>query len=446
MIHSRQERTIGLSVDHPLKGLFAAKAAAPGASGWCVDSILDAVRTHLGMDIAFASRFVDGRREFTHISANCPVPAQPGDSEPVEDTYCHRIIQGRLPELILDASTYEAAADLPITKALPVGSHLNVPLRLRDGSLYGTFCCLSRKPDLSLTARDLSTLRAFADLAADQIDRQLIDDRQREETRARIAEVLAGDRLAIAYQPIHSLADGRPAGVECLARFHDADARPPNLWFAEAATVGLDVELELLAVRQAIRGLPYIPAPFYVAVNVSPAAILSGQLETILEGIPPKRLVLEVTEHSQVVDYSQLLQALAGLRDRVRIAVDDVGAGYSGLRHILDLRPDIMKLDMSLTRDVDRDKARGVLAQAMVRFASGIQSQIVAEGVETAAEMEMLRSLGVGYAQGFHLSRPMPAVAAHQFLVGAEEAADQPAARRRAAAAPAISRARAGAR
>lgn len=440
---SRGATRTEVTVDHPLTGFLAANGPTSETSGWCVDSILDAVRTHLGMDIAFASRFVEGRREFTHISANCPVPARPGDSEPLEQTYCHRIIQGRLPELILDASTCEEAADLPITRALPVGSHLNVPLRLRDGSLYGTFCCISRKPDLSLTARDLSTLRAFADLAADQIDRQLVEDRQSDERRARIGEVLARGSLAVAYQPIHSLADGCPVGVECLARFHDFDARPPNLWFAEAATVGLDIELELLAVRQAILGLPYVPAPLYMAVNVSPAAILSGGLEPILAAAPPHRLVVEITEHSEVVDYDDLRRALSGLRGRVRIAVDDVGAGYSGLRHILDLRPDILKLDMSLTRDVDQDSARGVLAQAMVRFADGIQSHIVAEGVETAGEMEMLRDLGVGYAQGFHFSRPMPAVAAHQFLLGARGAADEPPRRR---APPATLRARAGGR
>lgn len=406
---------IDATLQNPLSSFLA---AGTGAIVNPVDRILDAVRLHLGMDIAFASRIADGRRQFTHISADGPVPASPGDSEPLEETFCHRILEGRLPELIHDASLLEEAADIPITRALPVGSHLNVPLRMKDGSLYGTFCCLSRTPDLSLTERDLSTLRAFAALAAGQIEQELDDEREREQSRARIVAAIAQDRLTIHYQPIHGLADGRPVGVECLARFPDCASRSPSDWFDEAAAAGLGVELEMLAVREALRGLPYIPADLYVAVNVSPATVLAGGLEALLADAPPGRLVLEVTEHSKVADYIGLRDALNALRTRARIAIDDVGAGYSGLRHILDLRPDILKLDMSLTRDIDSDGARRALALAMVAFAKGIDSKIVAEGVETESEMRTLRDLGVGHAQGYHFSRPMPAVAAQQFLLG----------------------------
>ena len=115
---------------------------------------------------------------------------------------------------------------------------------------------------------------------------------------------------------------------------------------------------------------------------------------------------------------------MARLRRHAKIAVDDVGAGYSGLRRILDLRPDILKLDMSLTRDVDSDPARAALARALVTFADGIGCRIVAEGIETEAEMKALRSLGVGYGQGWHFSRPMPSVAVQQFLLGAGKAAE----------------------
>jgi len=405
---------------NPLAGFLTPGESTPETASLApVDRILDAVRKHLGMDIAFASRFVDGRREFTHIRSDRPAPASPGDSEPQENTYCYRILHGQLPELIHDASEHPAGAELPITAALPVGSHLNVPLRLSDGSVYGSFCCLSHVPDRSLTERDLETMRAFAALAAGQIERELGDDKERREQAARIEGLLALNRLAMVYQPIHRLADGRPVGVEALARFPDQQTRTPDRWFAEAANVGLGVELEMLAVRQAIRGLPFIPAELYVAVNVSPAAALSPELEAIVAAAPAGRLVVEVTEHSKVADYDALSAALARLRQRARIAIDDVGAGYSGLRRILDLRPDILKLDMSLTRDVDSDPARAALARALVTFAQGISCRIVAEGIETEAEMKTLRSLGVGYGQGWHFSRPMPSVAVQQFLLGA---------------------------
>jgi EAL domain-containing protein (putative c-di-GMP-specific phosphodiesterase class I) len=383
-----------------------------------VDRILDAVRKHLGMDIAFASRFVHGRRELTHIRSDGPAPAQPGDSDPQEDSYCYRILQGRLPELIHDASEHEAALDLPITLALPIGSHLNVPLRLSDGSLYGSFCCLSHTPDRSLTERDMDTMRAFAALAAGQIERDLDEDAERQERIARIREVIAGEHLEMNFQPIHRLDGGRPVGVEALARFPDRLERSPDRWFAEAAAVGLGSELELLALRLAIRALPHIPGDLYLAVNLSPATLLEADVAGMIASVAAGRLVIEVTEHASVADYGALCRALDRLKSHARIAIDDVGAGYSGLRSILDLKPDILKLDISLTRDVDSDAARAALAQAMVAFAGGIGCRIVAEGIETKSEMEALARLGIGYGQGYYFSRPMPVAAARRFLVG----------------------------
>lgn len=408
-----------MQMPNPLTSLLVddgGESIAAGEHG--IDRILEAVRKHLGMDIAFASRFVGGRREFTHINTDIPVPSRPGDSEPKEDTFCYRILKGRLPELILDASEHEGAADLPITKGLPVGAHLNVPLRLSDGSVYGSFCCLSQRPDRSLTPRDLSTMRAFADLAAGQIERELREEEGRQARIARIGEVIDRDSLAMVYQPIVRLDDGAAAGVESLARFADRDSRTPDLWFAEAAGVGLGERLELLAVRQALKGMPYLPAGTYVAVNVSPETMLSPELHEIVLAAAPGRIVVEVTEHSEVTDHDALRAAIARLQPHARIAIDDVGAGYSGLRRIVDLRPDILKLDISLTRDIDRDPARAALAEAMVSFAAGMGCEIVAEGIETAGEMQALRSLGVRYGQGYHLGRPMPLIAARHFLLG----------------------------
>lgn len=427
--------TLSVQSNH-LAGLLAAPGRqAPGELP-SVDRILDAVRKHLGMDIAFAARFADGRRQFTHISSDRPAPASPGDSEPQEDTFCYRILKGELPELIHDAADHPRAADLPITAALPVGSHLNVPLMLSDGSVYGSFCCLSHEPDLSLTARDLETMRAFAALAADQIERDLDEDATMRTRIARISDMIDRGRLAMVYQPIHRLRDGTAVGVESLARFPDCDERTPDRWFAEAAGVGLGVELEMLAVRQAILGLPYIPAEAYLAVNVSPETAMTDALAEAIESAAPGRLVVEVTEHCGVSDHIALGEALGRLRRRARIAIDDVGAGYSGLCRILELKPDILKLDMSLTRDIHTDPARAALAQAMVGFAGRIGSKIVAEGVETAAELKALQALGIGYGQGYHFSRPMPAVAARHYLTGAADAEPNAPSNVPAAAAP----------
>ena len=409
-------------------GTFLARGRPDSAALAPVDAILDAVREHLGMEIAFASRFVDGRREFTHIRSTVPVPASPGDSEPLQDTFCHRILQGRLPQLIHDAQDHEDAMDMVLTRALPIGAHLNVPLRLADGTVYGTFCCLSRHADHSLTTRDLNTLKAFADLAAGQVEREPTEDRRAAMVRQRIEAVLADEQLGIVYQPIHRLGDGRAVGVESLSRFPDSEIHwpLPSDWFSAAAEVGLGKELELLAIRRAIAGIGYIPSDLYMSVNVSPETAVSGELEPLLTGLPGERIVVELTEHSKVADYAQLGEALARLRGHARVAIDDVGAGYSGLRHIVDLKPDLLKLDMGLTRQIDCDEARRALGQAMVSFARRTGSRIIAEGIETEAERASLHEIGVSYGQGYLFSRPMPAIAAQHYLLGASRSQPVP--------------------
>lgn len=414
--------------ENALGAFLAAEVVDRGAGRSSIDNILDAVRRHLGMEIAFTSRFIDGRREFTHINAAIPVPSAPGDSEPLDQSYCWHILNGRLPELIQEAAAIPFARTLPITMALPVGCHISVPLRLKDGSVYGSFCCLSRSPDRSLTERDLATVKAFADLAIDQIELQRDSETIRRTCVARIEGSLASRQPTIFLQPIHRLDDAMPVGAEALARFPDFEERPPNVWFEEAFEVELGVDLELAAVEQALGAFPYLAPGQYLSVNVSPATILSGRLRPLVESAGGRDLVLEVTEHHRVDDYHALAQALDRLRPHARIAIDDVGAGYAGLRHIVTLGPDILKLDISLTRDVDRDPAKRAMAVAMGSFARHIGSVIVAEGIERPEERETLHELGIAYGQGWLFSRAMPLVAAQQCLLGAATERDPEAA------------------
>lgn len=381
-----------------------------------VERILHAVRSHLGMDVAFVSEFVGGRRIFRHIdAAGRTAPMQVGGSDPLEESYCHHIVGGRLPELIPDTAAVPLAMAMPATTSLPVGAHLSVPIRLQDGRIYGTFCCFSFAPDHSLNERDLRMMRAFADLAGQQIDRDLSSGRAHEEKTLRIKDVLEKDQLSILYQPIYRLKDSRVAAFECLARISAEPVRPPDLWFKEATEVGLSLQLELAAVRKALAGLSFLRSNISLAVNVSPATLLSEEFAAVLEGMPAKRIVLEVTEHASVENYADLSCAIEPLRQRgLRIAIDDAGAGYASFRHILNLRPDLIKIDMSLTRRIDSDPARQALTSALIRFARKTASQIVAEGVETAGELEVLRTLGVTKAQGYLMGRPVPLASAVQ--------------------------------
>lgn len=407
---------------YPLTSFLAERQKSSRGSG-TIDSILEAVRRHLGMEIAFAARYVGDEREFTHISATVPVPSVPGDRERADQSFCYHALHGRLPELIQNAGDVEFALSLPITVALPVGAHITVPLRFSDGSLYGSFCCLSRDPDYTLTARDLATVRAFADLAGRQIEQERKGEETRIAWRTRVEEAIAAHQPVIHLQPIHALGTGCTVGAEALARFPDAGKRPPNLWFDEACQVGLGVELELAAVRQALAALPYVPADQYMSLNVSPETVLSGALEPLVRAAAGRALVLEITEHKQVENYPELKRQLARLRPFARIAIDDVGAGYAGLQHIIAFEPDILKLDLSLTRDIDLDAAKRALTGAMVSFASLTGSVIVAEGVERDGERKVLQELGVLYGQGWLFSRAMPVISAQQLMMGAETGA-----------------------
>lgn len=238
-------------------------------------------------------------------------------------------------------------------------------------------------------------------------DRKLAD--RLAEQRTRVERVLADRALRIAFQPIVNLATGAVAGVEALARFTAEPYQPPEAWFGQAAEVGLGVNLELLALRTALDAVPQLPEDLYVSINASPRTVSDPSfLELLLApGTPLTRLVLEITEHESIEDYQPLANTLGYARSLgLRLAVDDAGSGYASFRHILKLRPDHIKLDRDLTAGIDRDPARRALASAVVVFALELDASVTAEGVETEAELDTLRSLSVDAAQGYYLARP----------------------------------------
>jgi EAL domain-containing protein (putative c-di-GMP-specific phosphodiesterase class I) len=184
--------------------------------------------------------------------------------------------------------------------------------------------------------------------------------------------------------------------------------RPPDAWFNEANEIGLGMRLEINAMLTALDGLRDVPGDFYVAVNVSPQTLITGDILEYLDVVEASRIVLEITEHALVDDYLPLQATVEKLRAAgVRFAVDDAGAGYSNMRHILTLHPEIIKMDISLTRNIDSDTPRKALAAAMIGFGRQTGSHVVAEGVETQRELEALEALGVHEVQGYHLSHPL---------------------------------------
>jgi len=140
--------------------------------------VLGRIRRQLGMELAFIAEFSGGRRVFRYVdSGTSELEILPGDSDPLDDSFCLRVADGRLPELMTDASLNAEAMTLPATLAMPVGAHLSVPIRLTDGRVFGTICCFSRRPDESLQEHDLDTMRVMADVMADYFNEGLALDK-----------------------------------------------------------------------------------------------------------------------------------------------------------------------------------------------------------------------------------------------------------------------------
>ncbi|GAB3568120.1 hypothetical protein GCM10027405_29490 [Arthrobacter alkaliphilus] len=229
------------------------------------------------------------------------------------------------------------------------------------------------------------------------------------EVKARIEAMLSERTLQTAFQPIRSLHTGSILGAEGLTRFVGSPGVSPEAWFLEAASVGLGVDLEILALETALAAAAGLPDPLFVALNLSPLACLDPRLPGLLtaSGIPAARIVLEVTERHQVKDYEPLAAALAPLRNSgLRIAIDDAGAGFASMRHILQLSPDLIKLDREIISGIDTNNAQRALVAALVTFASEIDAVLVAEGIETEAERDALTGLGAPLGQGYLLGRP----------------------------------------
>ncbi|NUU30486.1 EAL domain-containing protein [Arthrobacter sp. C9C5] len=229
------------------------------------------------------------------------------------------------------------------------------------------------------------------------------------QTQDRIDAVLATRALVTAFQPIYSLETRTVVGAEALTRIVSSPVRSPETWFAEAASIGRGLDLEFLAMATALRAAGQLPESVYIAVNLSPQACLDPRLTDILlkSGLPPRRIVVEITERAAVPDYAPLLLALAELRrSGLRIAVDDAGAGFASMRHILRLRPELIKLDRSIVAGIDDDRSKRAFVAAMVTFAEETSAGLIAEGVETQSELAAVAELGINSAQGYFLGTP----------------------------------------
>ncbi len=219
---------------------------------------------------------------------------------------------------------------------------------------------------------------------------------------------LSPSQIEVVFQPIVELKDERPVGVEALGRIASAEISVPRwLQGAQAAVIG--TELEVLLVRVALARLPQLPPDMFLSVNISPESMVSAAFSACLAEHDISRVVFELTEHTPFPDARILATQMAYVREHGgRIALDDVGSGYTSIRHVLALAPEFIKLDQTLVELAEHESRHRAMVRALSAFATETGSQIVAEGVETPQQLEMLRELGVGLGQGFLWAHPGP--------------------------------------
>lgn len=372
------------------------------AGGGGLQRVLDLAHRHLGMDLAFLAEFTDGKQINRGLAGDAASFGFALHDGPVlENTYCQQMTQGLLPNAVPDAQANPLVRDLPLTLDADIGSYVGVPITLADGSVYGSLCTLSHASQ-PVDDRDARFLAMLAELVATDLQAE----RDRAAARARIQELLDERALEIALQPIMDLCTGRLLGVEALSRFPAGRGRPDEV-FAAAHAAGLGNELEELATRAALHVLPLLEPGQYLAINLSPDVAIDLVKMAISADLPLHRLVLEITEHAAVANYAVLRDSLAEARSRgLRLAIDDAGAGYASLHHIVELHPDIIKIDRSLIDGLSEHPARRSVVKAFVALAEDLDAVVVAEGVESPTDLTCVKELRVHAAQGYLLARP----------------------------------------
>jgi EAL domain-containing protein (putative c-di-GMP-specific phosphodiesterase class I) len=369
--------------------------------------LLRTAKRSLRLTVAFLTRMDGTTQHLEVVESSVPFLFQEGVTQRQSTTFCQAILDGKLPAVIPDVRDFPEAMKLPAARLPRIRSYVSVPIVLSDGTMYGTFCAAGLTSDKELTTRDQSLMEVLAGAAAVIIEPGVREQARRAEIEARLRPVLDDGGPYVALQPIVDLSTGGRVGAEALSRFPPQWGKAPDVCFAEAHSIGVGHRLEVIALARAAGHLATVSG--YVAMNVSPATLLTADCRELLADLPLHRVVLELSEHDRVGDYDALLDALAPLRARgMRLAVDDVGAGFSSLRHIVVTAPDVIKLDRSIVSGVDGDRVLHTLVRSLVDFGRGCGAQVVAEGVETADEAAALRALGVDLGQGWYFGRPGP--------------------------------------
>jgi EAL domain-containing protein (putative c-di-GMP-specific phosphodiesterase class I) len=369
-----------------------------------VAELLRTAKNSLGLSLTFLTR-MDGEVQHLEVVESSIPFFHDGQTQPQATSLCQAILDGKLPSVIPNVAKLPEAKRLPAARFPRIRSYVSVPVSLSDGTLYGTFCAAGFTADNDLTKRDRALMEVLASAAATIIEPGVQERRREAVIRERLQPILEANGPRIVLQPIVALRDGARVGAEALSRFPKEWGQPPDEVFGDAASIGLGLELEMLAVRRATD--EFVGLPGYLSINFSAQTILDDRCQKFLKGLPLERVVLELSEHDPVSDYGQLIDALTPLRQKgLRLAIDDVGAGFASLRHILLTSPDVIKLDRSIVTGVANDPVLRRLIHSLSDFGHDAGAAVVAEGVETREDAIVLRDAGVDFGQGWYFARP----------------------------------------
>jgi EAL domain-containing protein (putative c-di-GMP-specific phosphodiesterase class I) len=387
--------------------LLASTSEADGEN--LIREILKSLRTEIGMDVAFIAEFSEGKRVFRYIdgSEGSP-PVKPGDGDPIEHTYCQRVIDGQLPDIIFDIGSLPPEEQLAVAEDYKIKSYLCVPITFEDGRIYGSLGCIGHQPNWQIGQEDIRLMSAMADVYGQWFNmREKVHSRQHD-MEAKVQAALNGQLLEVLYQPIFDIKRMKAIGFESLARVRDKDGLSPLSLFKEAEVLGHKVELELKAIRLGLQGLDYYQEGQFVSVNASKETALSPLLPAVLDHADMKRVVLEINDPMDLQLFSKVTKSLRALLNRgLRIALDDRALGTEGLKALDTLGPDIIKLKVRNVMRMQGDRLLKLQASPFSGYSEESACKLIVEGVETRQQLDTILELGITHAQGYFLGAPI---------------------------------------
>jgi EAL domain-containing protein (putative c-di-GMP-specific phosphodiesterase class I) len=302
----------------------------------------------------------------------------------------------------------DPAGDTAQTPIGPLLAEAYAPMRWEDHIVGVVSMGTTSREDSQRLATRLPTLTEFGVVSSALLGPMLAEYWRLADIRSQLETVITDHAFVPVFQAVVRLQNRETVGFEALTRFRDGTR--PDQRFIEADRAGMSVRLETACLGDQLEAATWLPQGTWVSLNVSPA--LAGAIVPLIAALEraDRDVVLEITEHVEIDDYRKLVGALDLVRGKARLAVDDAGAGYAGLRHILELKPQFVKLDLSLVRHVDTDPARQAMVAGMAHFARNSGCELIAEGIETEEELNELIRLGVSLGQGYLFGKPGPIV------------------------------------